>query len=76
MNTSLFVGLCCDAGLEVEFSGTLAEISTHDRIKVATIDERADSLYWVDTYDISREQAAALSELVPKYALTPIEGRE
>lgn len=76
MNTSLFVGLCYDAGLNVELNGTQAEISTHDRIKVATIDERADSLYWVDTYDMSREQAAALSELVPKYALTPIKERE
>lgn len=76
MNTSLFVGLCYGAGFEVEFSGQLTEVLTRDRIKVAVIDEGAGSLYWVDTYGTNREQAAALSEMVPMYALTPIGERE
>lgn len=76
MNTSLFVGLCEDAGFKVEFNGSLVEVSTYRHIPVAVINEKTDSLYWIDTYGTDREQAAALSEIVPKYALTPIEERE
>lgn len=76
MNTSLFVGLCEDAGFEVEFNGSLIEVLTHKHTPVAVINEKADSLYWIDTYGTDREQAAALSEIVVAYALTPIEERE
>ena len=76
MNTSLFVGLCEDAGFEVEFNGSLIEVSTHKHTPVAVINEKADSLYWIDTHGTDREQAAALSETVIAYALTPIEERE
>lgn len=76
MNTSLFIGLCEDAGFEVEFNGSLIEVSTHKHTPVAVINEKADSLYWIDTYGTDRAQAAALSEIVVAYALTPIEERE
>lgn len=76
MNTSLFVGLCEDAGLEVEFNGSLTEVLTHKHTPVAVINEKADSLYWIDTYGTDRAQAAALSEIATAYALTPIEERE
>lgn len=76
MNTSLFVGLCEDAGFEVEFNGSLVGVSTYNHIPVAVINEKADSLYWIDTYGTGREEAAALSEIVVAYALTPIEERE
>jgi len=76
MNTSLFVGLCEEAGLEVEFNGSLTEVSTYKHTPVAVINEKADSLYWIDTYGTNREQAAVLSEIVVAYALTPIEERE
>jgi len=76
MNTSLFVGLCYDVGLDVEFNNSLTEVSTHKHTLVAVINEKANLLYWIDTYGTDREQAATLSEIVVAYALTPIEERE
>lgn len=76
MNTSLFVGLCEDANLEVEFNNNLTTVTTPAGTLLATINEDAVALYWIDTYGANKEQAIKVSEIVVPYALTPIEERE
>lgn len=76
MNTSLFVGLCEDAGLEVDFRGELIYIHAPDGTLVAMVDEADRCLYWIDTYGVSRELAIQATKIVAPYALTPIEERE
>lgn len=76
MNTSLFVGLCEDAGLEVDFRRELIYIHAPNGTLFATVDEADHGLYWIDTYGVSRELAIQATEIVVPYALTPIEERE
>lgn len=76
MNTSLFVGLCYDAGLEVDFRGELIYIHAPNGTLIATVDEAARALFWIDTYGIGQEDAIAVTEIIVPYALTPIEERE
>ena len=76
MNTSLFVGLCEDAGFKVEFNGSLTDVLTYEQTPVAVISENADSFYWINTFGIDKERAAVISEIVVTYGLTPIEERE
>lgn len=76
MNTSLFVGLCEDAGLEVDFDEGATYVYAHGGVLVATINESIHALYQINTYEVSREGAIKASEIVVPYALTPIEERE
>lgn len=76
MNTSLFVGLCEDAGLNVEFNNNLTTVTTFAGTPLTTINEDAEALYWIDTYGANKEQAIKVSDIAIPYALTPIEGRE
>nr|DAX76743.1 MAG TPA: hypothetical protein [Caudoviricetes sp.] len=76
MNTSLFVGLCEDAGFEVDFRRELIYVHASNGALVATVDEAARALFWVDTYGVSEDQAVKIGEIVIPYALTPIEERE
>lgn len=76
MNTSLFVGLCYDVGLEVDFRRELIYVHAPNGVLVATVDEAARALFWIDTYGVSEDQAAGIAEIVTPYALTPIEERE
>lgn len=76
MNTSLFVGLCEDVELNVEFNNNLTTVTTFAGTPLATINEDAVALYWIDTYGASQEQAIKVSKIVVPYALTPVEERE
>ena len=76
MNTSLFVGLCEDAGFEVDFRRELIYVHASNGTLIATVDEAARALFRIDTYGIGREDAIAVTEIVVAYALTPIEERE
>lgn len=76
MNTSLFVGLCEDAGLEVDFGKGVTYVYAFGGILVAAINESIHALYRINTYETSRGDAIRLSEIVVPYALTPIEERE
>lgn len=76
MNTSLFVGLCEDAGLEVDFGKGVTYVYAFGGILVAAINESIHSLYRIDTYEATRDEAIKASEIVVPYALTPIEERE
>ena len=76
MNTSLFVGLCEDAELEVDLGKDSTTVTAPNGTLVAMIDESDHGLYWIDTYGISREFSIQATELVVPYALTPIEERE
>lgn len=76
MNTSLFVGLCEDAGLEVDFRRELIYVHAPNDTLIATVDEAARALFWIDTYGIGQEDAIAVAEIIVPYALTPIEERE
>lgn len=76
MNTSLFVGLCEDAGLNVEFNDNLTTVTTLTGTPLATINEDTEALCWIDTYGANKEQAIKVSEIVVPYVLTPIEERE
>lgn len=72
MNTSLFVGLCEDAGLNVEFRGGKAYV--YERL--ADISEARVGDYYIDLWGASEEYTKLISEVVPQYALTPIEERK
>lgn len=76
MNTSLFVGLCEDAGLEVDFRRELIYVHAPNGTLIATVDEAARALFSIDTYGIGPEDAIAVTEIIVPYALTPIEERE
>lgn len=76
MNTSLFFGLCEDAGFEVDPRRELIYVHASDGALVATVDEAARALFWIDTYGIGQEDAIAVTGIVVPYALTPIEERE
>ena len=76
MNTSLFVGLCEDAGLEVDFEEGVTYVYAFGGALVAAINESVHALYRINTYEASRGDAIKLSEIVVSYALTPVEERE
>lgn len=76
MNTSLFVGLCEDAGFDVDFGNNLTAVIAPNGTPVAMINESDYGLYWIDTYGVSRELAIKATEIVAPYALTPIEERK
>lgn len=76
MNTSLFVGLCEDAGLEVDFGNGVTYVYVLGGVLVAAVNESIHALYRINTYEASRGDAIRLSEIVVPYALTPIEERE
>ena len=76
MNTSLFVGLCEDAGFNVKFRNGLALVEVTQGVPVATISETEPASLSIGTYNIRRNSSEALIEAVTSYALTPIEERE
>lgn len=76
MNTSLFVGLCEDAELDIYLGGSLTAVTAPNGTTVAMINESDHGFYWIDTYGISRELAIKATEIIVPYALTPIEERE
>ena len=76
MNTSLCVGLCEDAELEVDLGKNLTIVTAPNGTLVAMINESDHGLYWIDTYGVGRELAIQATEIVVPYALTPIEERE
>jgi hypothetical protein len=76
MNTSLFVGLCEDAGLNVEFRSGITYIYGDLNECLADISEDRVGDYYIDLWNISTKHTEIISEVVPKYALTPIKERE
>lgn len=76
MNTSLFVGLCHDAGLNVEFRHGIAHVYCDLNECLADISEARAGDYHIDLWSTPEEYTELISEVVPKYALTPIEERE
>lgn len=76
MNTSLFVGLCYDAGLNVEFRSGITYVYGDLNEYIADISEARVGDYYIDLWNISKEHTELISEVVPKYAFTPIEERE
>lgn len=76
MNTSLFVGLCEDVGLDVEFDKGATRVTNLNGEHIATVDERVYGLCLIDTYKISRGSAIKAAEIAIDYAFTPIEERE
>ena len=76
MNTSLFVGLCEDAGLNVDFGNSITYIYNDLNECLADVSEARRGDYLIDLWDASEEHIEVISEAVPKYALTPIEERE
>lgn len=76
MNTSLFVGLCEDAGLNVEFRSCITYVYGDLNECLADISEARVGDYYIDLWDTPEKYTELISEVVPKYALTPIEERE
>ena len=76
MNTSLFVGLCYDAGLKVGFSGGITHVYIGPNECLADISEVRTGDYSTNLLGTSKKHAELISEIVPEYALTPIEERE
>lgn len=76
MNTSLFVGLCEDAGLKVEFRSGITYVYGDLNECLADVSEARVGDYYIDLWDSSTKYTEIISEVVPKYALTPIEERE
>lgn len=76
MNTSLFVGLCYDVGLNVEFRSGITYVYDDLNECLADISEARTGDYYIDLWNASEEYTELISEVVPEYALTPIEERE
>lgn len=76
MNTSLFVGLCYDVGLNVEFRGGITHVYGDLNECLADVSEARVGDYRIDSWNTPKEYIELISEVVPKYALTPIEERE
>lgn len=76
MNTSLFAGLCYDVGLNVEFRGDIIYVYDDLDECLADISEVRVGDYYIGLWNTPEEYTELISELVPKYALTPIEERE
>lgn len=75
MNTSLFVGLCRDAGLNVEFRSGITYVYGDLNECLANISEARTGDYYINLWNAPEEYTKLISEVVPKYALTPIEER-
>lgn len=76
MNTSLFVGLCYDAGLNVEFRGGITHVYGDLDECLADISEARVGDYRIDLWNTPEEYTELISGIVPKYSLTLIEERE
>ena len=76
MNTSLFVGLCEDAGCSLEFRNNSTTVITGGGVVIADVSERDRADYYIDTWGASLEDAKLVSDIVPEYAFTPLEERE
>lgn len=76
MNTSLFVGLCYDAGLSVDVRGGITYVYGDPDECLANISEGQAGDYCIDLWHTSMEYTEFISDVVPKYSLTPIEERE
>lgn len=76
MNTSLFVGLCYDAGLSVEFEEATTVVLSGEGSVIAEVDERFSGDYYTNTWGETDDHTRFVSSVVPKYALTQIEERE
>lgn len=76
MNTSLFVGLCYDEGLSVEFKKAMTVILSGEDSVIAEVGERFSGDYYIDTWGEADDHVRFVSSIVPEYALTPIEERE
>lgn len=76
MNTSLFVGLCEDAGLNVEFGNNITYLYNDIAMEVASISEETPNLFKIDTWGVSNKNMVDLIKCITQYALTPIEERE
>ena len=76
MNTSLFVGLCEDADLHVDFRSGITYIYNDLNECLADVSEARMGDYFIDLWNASEEHIEVISETVPEYALTPIEERE
>lgn len=76
MNTSLFVGLCEDAGLSVEFKKAMTAVLSGEDLVIAEVSECFSGDYYIDTWGEADDHVRFVSSIVPEYALTPIEERE
>lgn len=76
MNTSLFFGLCEDAGLNVEIQSDITYVYGDLNECLADISEARTGDYYIDLWNATEEYTKLISEVVPKYSLTPIEERE
>ena len=76
MNTSLFVGLCYDAGLSVEFKEAITAILSDEDSVIAAVGERFSGAYCIDTWGETDDHTRFVSSVIPEYALTSIEERE
>lgn len=76
MNTSLFVGLCEDAGLNVEIRSGITHVYGDRNECLADISEVRTGDYYIDLWNAPEEYTKLISEVVPEYSLTPIEERE
>ena len=76
MNTSLFFGLCEDAGLNVKIRSGITHVYGDLNECLADISEVRTGDYYIDWWNAPEEYTKWISEVVPKYALTPIEERE
>lgn len=75
MNASLFAGLCYDADLSVEFKETMTVVLSSEDSVIAEVSERFVGDYYIDTWGESDDHTRFISNIVPEYALTPIEER-
>ena len=76
MNTSLFVGLCEDAGLNVEIRSGITHVYGDLNECLADISEVRTGDYHINRWNASEKYTKLISEFVPEYSLTPIEERE
>ena len=76
MNASLFVGLCEDAGLNVDVGNVITYVYGDLNERLANISEVREGDYHIDSWNTSMERTKLISEIVPEYSLTPIEERE
>ena len=76
MNTSLFFGLCEDAGLNVEIRNGITHVYGDLNKCLADISEARTGDYHIDRWNAPEEYTKLISEIVPEYSLTPIEERE
>lgn len=76
MNLRDFRELVQDAGLNVEIRSGIAHVYGDLNECLADISEVRTGDYYIDRWNAPEEYTELISEIVPKYALTPIEERE